>query len=68
MVLTTNNARKVGPSGGAGGASGNQASQKGMKNMNSSSSGLQANNNTATGKNMRSMSLSKRLAMACGVP
>ena len=40
-----------------------------MKNLVSSSSGL-ANNgaNTASGKNMRSMSLSKRLAIACGVP
>jgi len=56
MVLTTNNAGKM--------AQGPTASQTGMKNLNSSSSGL--HNNTASGKNMRSMSLSKRLAMAGG--
>lgn len=38
-----------------------------MKNLISSSSGLGSNgNNTASGQNMRSMSLSKRLAIACG--
>lgn len=59
MVMSTNNA--AGKTGG-----GPTASQKGMKNVNSSSSGLHNNTNTASGKNMRSMSLSKRLAMAAG--
>ena len=64
MVLTTNNAGKAGAAANSGAPT---ASQKGMKNLVSSSSGL-GNGNTASGKNMRSMSLSKRLAIACGVP
>ena len=64
MVLSTNNAGKAGPSQ-HNTQQNHQGSQKGMKNHNSSSGGLQ--NNTASGKNMRSMSLSKRLAMA-GAP
>ena len=65
MVLTTNNAGKAVANGN--GSAAPTASQKGMKNLVSSSSGL-GNGNTASGKNMRSMSLSKRLAIACGVP
>ena len=58
MVMSTNNAGKVGAP---------TASQKRMKNVNSSSSGLNnQTNNTASGKNVRSMSLSKRLAMGAG--
>jgi len=68
MVMTTNNAGKAAIAGGQG-AAGPTASQKGMKNLVSSSSGLAGNaNNSGSGKNMRSMSLSKRLAIACGVP
>ena len=66
MVLTTNNAGKAVANGNANNGA-PTASQKGMKNLVSSSSGL-ANGNTASGKNMRSMSLSKRLAIACGMP
>ena len=63
MVLTTNNAGKTSSNGAP------TASQKRMKNLNNSSqTGLNNNSNAASGKNMRSMSLSKRLAMAAGAP
>lgn len=59
MVLSTNNAGKA--------SAGPTASQTGLKNQNSSQRGL-ATTNTASGKHMRSMSLSKRLAMVGGIP
>jgi len=61
MVLTTNNAGKSS-------TAGPTASQKRIKNLNNNSQTGLGGNHGASGKNMRSMSLSKRLAMAAGAP